>query len=122
MLRAMYRAGHVTVVGPGELNGRPVWHLEVAAPTIQRVGSRAPGVTIVIDAKTVDPIELTGYAVQSTRNGPFKVVSADVTRYLVIQHLPTTTDNRALLRITDHPHARIVHSPSRRGRLGGHRR
>jgi len=108
-LRSMYRAGHVTVVGRGELNGRPVWHLKIAAPAIQRVGPQAPGVTAVIDAKTFDPIELTGYAVQSTGNGPFRVISTNVTRYLVVQHLPATPGNRALLRITDHPHAKIVH-------------
>jgi hypothetical protein len=112
-LRAMYRAGHVRVIGRTRFGARPVWRLRMDLPR-RPGGPRIPSPIVLVDANTFVPLQMTSYGGgQFKRNGPFVRTVRGVTRYVTYERLPATARNRELLRMSHHPGAKVVHGSRR---------
>lgn len=113
-LRQAYGQGRLKLLGSGELHGRSVWRLSVqraaGQPSEILEGHELPDPTVIVDAQTFVPVELTTPSVGSSTAHP--VLQASITRYLTYEELPATSANLALLNLAPHPGAKTQVEPT----------
>jgi hypothetical protein len=108
-IRTMLRDGRARVLSRTIAGGRAVWRLQLNLQP-RRGRYPFPPATLLVDATTFVPIQLTSYGGGfKSRTGRFVPTVKAVARYLVYERLPYTPASRALLRVSPHPEARVAH-------------
>lgn len=113
-LRAHVDQGRLRVAGRTTVRGRTAYRLVSGPRSLPRNGIDDETVTYLVDARTYLPLETRIRVVLDHReSGPGRVgreLARARIEYLRYEPLPLTDENRALLRMGDHPGAR-VHMP-----------
>lgn len=109
-LHSAYAAGRLKVIGKSELNGRPVWRLEVLTDPAQAPqtinGQPVPAPTVLVDANTFTPLENVIYSVSGQKGS--QALDTTTVHYTTYEELPASPSNESLLNLADHPGAKIV--------------
>jgi hypothetical protein len=114
MLHRFYSEGRLKVLGKSDLEGRPVWRLEVqrdpSAPSQSVNGQPVPAATVLVDAKTFVPIE--NVIPSAGSEGGHPVLQTTKVRYVTYQELPASPADERLLTLASHPGTKTVPEPS----------
>jgi len=105
--------GRATLTGKTTYEGREAWQLQIhpQPATGQFEGKQLPDPTLIIDAKTFAPLELTSQSPTSENGKP--ELAEQHERFTEYTELPANTQDEALLKLAPHPGATVTAAPER---------
>ncbi len=111
IIHRLIAEGHATVTGRTTYEGREAWQLDIhpqpAPGSFQ--GRQLPDPTLIVDAHTYAPLELSSrFVVEEEKGKPELAEQRE--RYTAYEELPATPQDEALLQLAPHPGAHVVQS------------